>query len=130
MTEVHIVNLERWISKLYTSLWEIGITQGSSGEDNILVDITEQRAVEISQIYNDFDNGVKDMMTLLNLVKENDCLAQKATVRNNVRLNGNFKIFSNLSLSTTLRYLRNDKQVKLRRLCKYINSIKEYIETQ
>jgi len=130
MTECHITKLEQRIAKLYASLWEAGKEQGCCGEDNKLVDISEKQAAELSKIYNDFDLGVKDTMDWLHLVKESNCIAQKAVTRNNVRLKGDFKIFSNLPISTKLRYLRKDLQVKSRRIRKYINSIKEHVMKQ
>jgi len=126
MTGYHLNKLEQRITQLYSSLWEAGKAQGCSGEDNVLVDISEKQAAELAKIYNDFEYGVKDTMEWLHLVRDTDCIAKKATTRNSVRLKGNFKTFSNLPISTKLRYIRKDLQVKSRRIRKYINSIKEH----
>ena len=129
MTRYHIGKLESRISKLYSSLWEAGVKQGCRGEANILVDINESQAAQLSQIYKEFEYGVKDTMHWLKLSKEVDGLQAKAITRNNVRLKGNFKVFNNLPISTKLRYLRSELQSKSRRLRKYINSAKEFMLT-
>jgi len=68
------------------------------------VAISEEQAAELAKIVNAYDNAIKDSMEFLKLVKDVDCLGNKAATRNNVRLKQEFKLFGNLPISTKLRY--------------------------
>jgi len=119
----HLDEMEQRIKNLYDSLWEGTIRQKCCGEENKLVSISDRQAAELSNIVNMYDYAVKDTMTFLQLTKINDCLANKALIRNNLRFKQNFKLFENLPISTKLRYIRGSIQAKKKGLKGYIKVI-------
>ena len=119
----HLDEMEQRIKKLYGSLWDDATRQKCCGEENKLVKISDRQAAELSNIVNMYDYAVKDTMTFLQLTKNNDCLANKALVRNNLRYKHNFKLFENLPVSTKLRYIRGSIQAKKKNLKSYIKVI-------
>ena len=126
-TNFFLDDIEQTIKILYKSLWKLGMKQGANGALNKLVCITESQAAELSRILHKFNLGVQDNMNFLGLVSTSDVYGNGALVRNSIRLKkGDFKLFSNLPISTKLRYLRSNIQRKKRRITKYINNIREY----
>ena len=121
----HLDSLEDRIQDLYSSLWEAGVAQGCCGNTNKLVEISERHAATLSFVMNKYDEAIKDTMIFLQLTRETDCLANKARVRNNIRLKENFKMFDNLPISTKLRYIRGSIQLKKRRIQSYIKFFRE-----
>ena len=120
----HMDEIEQKIKNIYSSLWQDTLHQQCCGIENKLVTISDRQAAELSDIVNRYDYAIKDTMTFLELTKTNDCLANKAIVRNNLRLKQNFKLFENLPISTKLRYIRGSIQASKRGLKGFINVIR------
>ena len=124
-TGFHLRPIEQSINLLYNSLWKDGLEQNINGPENKLVSITERHAAELAAIVNNFDAGIKDSMTFLELSNEHDCMANMATTRSVLRKKSSFKLFQNLPLPTKLRYLRGWVKGKNRRIRRHIIAIKE-----
>jgi len=122
----HLHDIESSIKSLYRSLWNDGVTQDALGPNNNLVDISERQAAELSAIVNRFDLGIKDIMSFLELSKEHDQITDMARTRKNIVKFNSFKLFSNLPISTKLRYLRNWVKEKHRSIKRYVKSIQEF----
>jgi len=68
LTKAHIVDIENRIQALYKSLWKNTVVQKCEGSKNVLVDISENQALNISYALQSFNQGVKHVMEKLKLV--------------------------------------------------------------
>jgi len=125
-THHHLKDVELSIQKLYKSLLADAQRQHAHGANNSLVEISDRQAAELSGIVNRFDAGIKDIMHFLDLSSDQDRITDMARTRKQVRKDNSFKIFSNLPMSTKLRYLRNWVKEKHRKIKRYTQAIKEY----
>ena len=105
-TKSHLDHLQQRISKLYTALWEAGVTQHVDGSENRLVDIAEDHALELAYVLKKFNEGVKEAMEEWELATEFNANDKAGKIRGNLRRKKGFKLFANLPTTTKLYYLK------------------------
>ena len=105
-TNNHLSDLEKRIKLTYASLWDDGLEQEAHGKNNNLVNISESQAIELSYIFQKFNQGVKEAMQTWKLAKEHNANDAAGKIRGRVRRKQGFKLFANLPTSTKLYYLK------------------------
>jgi len=126
LTNDSISALESRISNLYKELWEDGQTQKVKGEDNKLVEIKESQAIKLAYIFREFQSAVKNVLDELKLSSQQDNIDRAGRTRARLRKRNGFRLFSNLPISTKLRYLRSSLRKKLNAVRKALYWLDEF----
>jgi len=111
-TNNRLNDLEKRIKSTYNSLWEDGIKQNADGESNKLVEISENQAIEISFILQQFNQGLKEAMQDWELSCDHNANNAAGKTRGRIRRKKGFKLFANLPASTKLYYLKKKIMAK------------------
>ena len=111
-TNNQLKDLEIRIDALYSSIWTEGIKQKVDGKNNKLIDISEDHAVELAYILQQFNQGVKEAMQSWNLTCDHNANDSAGKIRGRVRKKKGFKLFANLPASTKLYYLKKKIMAK------------------
>jgi len=106
LTNAHIDDIEVRIQALYKSLWKSTLDQKCEGAKNMLVDISENQALNLSYTLRSFNQGVRHIMEKLKLVSISDSNDKAGKTRGAVRKRKGFKLFDNLPIQTKIRYLK------------------------
>ena len=113
ITTLRLPELEKRVESLFSKLWQDGIAQKVSGENNKLIRIDEQHAVDLAYTYEKFQNAIKEVMEELSLSSTKNDLEKAGKTRGRLRQRAGFKMFKNLPIPTKLRYLRMALRGKL-----------------
>jgi len=114
-TDFLLEDIEKRSNQLLKKLWYEGLVQNvNKGEDNKLINISENHAIEVAHIVQKFNVAIKDVMQSLSLVKDSSQNGAAGITRGRLRKRKGFKHFDNLPVPTKLRYLRNAIKRKVR----------------
>jgi len=105
-TKNHLDDLQNRIKILYKNLWEKGLQQKADGKRNKLVDISDEDAIEVAYILQQFNRGVKEAMSTWELQTESSANDSAGKIRKRIRRKKGFKLFANLPTTTKLYYLK------------------------
>jgi len=125
LTKAHISEVESRIWVLYKSLWNSVNDQNCKGDQNILVDISENQALNLSYALQAFNQGVKHVMEKLKLVSTSNSNDKAGKIRGTIRKRKGFKPFDNLPIQTKIRYLKQFIVGKNRRIKQKLLWLKE-----
>ena len=113
-TNNRLKDLEDRIKQVYETLWVRGMDQKVNGTKNILVEINEEVATELSYILKKFNEGVQEAMQSLELTSHTNANTSAGKTRGNLRRRKGFKLFANLPASTKLYYLKKEIMSKMK----------------
>lgn len=119
-------DIKRRTKGLFKQLWYAGLCQEVNGQENKLIRISEEHAVEIAHITQRFNIAIKDVMQSLSLTNDVEEGDRAGNVRGKLRKREGFKRFSNLPIAMKLRYLRLQLTRKARLIIHDILWLKEY----
>jgi len=126
LTNTSIDVLESRISNLYKELWKDGKNQKVKGDNNKLVEIRESQAIELAYIFREFQGAIKNVLDDLKLSSQQDNIDRAGRTRARLRKRNGFRLFSNLPISTKLRYLRTSLRKKLNGVRKALYWLDEF----
>ena len=93
------------INKLIKEIWETGIKNNQTGENNNLVDISPEMATQIESISLDFRQIILDLMNDLKLTTEGDDSNNANMKRHSLGKTGCTKIYNTLPITSKIRLL-------------------------
>ena len=125
-TSTYLDDTEMRIRQLYLSLWTTGLRQKVDGNNNKLVNITENQALNLAIILQTFDSGVKAIMEKMKLRDDSHPNDKAGFIRGSIRKNKGMKLFENLPIQTKLRYLKTSVMTKYRIIQQKLLWLSEY----